>query len=231
MNGGHISIHRKLMDAFFYKDSRYLHLWLHLLLKANWKDNEILFQGKVLTIKRGQFLTSRKQLAKETGINESKVERILKTFKIEQQIEQQNMFTSRLITIVRYEEYQIVNSKVNSERTASEQQMNTTNKDKKDKKKNTTISYNEFTGEFEDIPEELITKWKSLYIYIDVEQKIKELASWREANPKKKYSNNHKFLVNNMSRENNKEKIERGDNITKEEAKDKHDKSLELRRD
>ena len=100
MNGGHISIHRKLMDTFFYRDSTHLHLWLHLLLKANWKDNEVLLGGKKIIVKRGQFLTSRNKLSIETGIQESKVERILKTFKSEQQIEQQHTFRSRLITVV-----------------------------------------------------------------------------------------------------------------------------------
>ena len=57
------------------------------MLKANWKDNAILFKGEKFIVKRGQFVSSRKQLAKETGIQESKIERILNTFKSEQQIE------------------------------------------------------------------------------------------------------------------------------------------------
>lgn len=97
-------------------------------------------------------------------------------------------------------------------------------------KEKTTISFNRLTGDFEGIPERIINKWKKLYIYIDIEQTIKELASWRSANPQKHYKNNHKFLVNNISRENKKEREKRGDNITEEEYNAKCDADLEERR-
>ena len=36
-----IKIHRKIIDkAFYCKDSEKVHLWIHLLLKANHKKNE-----------------------------------------------------------------------------------------------------------------------------------------------------------------------------------------------
>lgn len=32
---GYVSIHRQFMDSRLYKDSQAVHLWLHLILKAN----------------------------------------------------------------------------------------------------------------------------------------------------------------------------------------------------
>lgn len=123
---GFILLHRSILKSFYYKDSEHVHLWLHLLLKANWKEKSILYKGKRFPIKRGQFVTSRKSIVKETGINRSKVERILKTFESEQQIEQQNYYAFRLITILNYNEYQDVSSKLSSKRAASEQPVSTT---------------------------------------------------------------------------------------------------------
>ena len=122
------------MDKGYYKNSNYIHLWIHLLLRASHKDKKFLWNNKEIEIKRGQLITSREKLSKETGINPSKIERILKLFKIEQQIEQQNLYTSRLITVLNYDKHhsseQVNKQQVNSKRTASEQQVNTYNKDK-----------------------------------------------------------------------------------------------------
>lgn len=117
-------------DKGWYKDSEYVHLWIHLLFKANHEPNEWLYKNTLMKVNRGQLITSRKTLADETGINRSKVERILKCFENEQQIEQQNLFTSRLITILKYNDYQKVSNEMSSKRAASEQQVSTNKNDK-----------------------------------------------------------------------------------------------------
>lgn len=105
---GWISLHRKLMQkAYYSKDSEKVHLWIHLLMKANHDGYEEMLGGKPLLCKPGQFTTGRKQLSSETGISESKIERILTYFeKIEQQIEQQKSTTNRLISILNWAQYQ-----------------------------------------------------------------------------------------------------------------------------
>ena len=68
-------------------------------------------------------------MAEKTGISESGVQRILKVFENEQQIEQQTTSTSRLITVKNWSDYQNTEhrseQRVNSGRTASEQRLNT----------------------------------------------------------------------------------------------------------
>lgn len=72
----------------------------------------------------GQILTSRKALSKETGIQESKIERILKALKNEQQIEQQTFTKYRIISIINWREYQYseqhIEPQVNNRRTTDE---------------------------------------------------------------------------------------------------------------
>ena len=132
MHRGYIRIYRKIEDSFFYKDSHYVHLWLHLLMKANHVRHEFVFNGKKMSCERGQCITGRHKLSQETGIEVNKVNRVLKTLKNEQQIEQQTNSRFSLITIINYEDYQgdieqQNKQQVNSERTASEQQVNTNN--------------------------------------------------------------------------------------------------------
>ena len=75
---GYIYIHKQLLMTSFYKDSFAVHLALHLLLKANYQDTQITFNGQVMTIQRGQHLAGRKKLSEETGIKQSTVRNKLK---------------------------------------------------------------------------------------------------------------------------------------------------------
>ena len=127
VNQGWISIHRKIKDSAIYKDSQAVHLWLHLILSANHKTNNILIGNQTIEVPRGSLLTGRKSLASATGIHESKVQRLLKLFEKERQIEQQTFSKFRLISITNYNSYQDNEQQVNSKRTATEQQLNTNN--------------------------------------------------------------------------------------------------------
>lgn len=135
---GYVKFFRSMMNKGWYKKSDYVHLWVHLLLKATHKDQEIMINGNRIILKPGQFLTGRKKLSEETGIHESSVERMLTYFeKIEQQIEQQKYNTTRLISICNWHLYQIseqqIEQPLNNHRTTTEQQLNTYNNDNKEK--------------------------------------------------------------------------------------------------
>jgi hypothetical protein len=126
---GFIRVYRSLEKKAWYKKSEYVHLWVHLFIKATRKDKEDWFAGQPINLKPGQFITGRKKLAGETGINESKIERILKVFQNDQQIEQLGSNTSRLISILNWHLYQNVEQqneqRANNERTTGEQRVNT----------------------------------------------------------------------------------------------------------
>jgi len=106
LESGWIKVYRSLTNKGFYKDSHYAHLWMHLIFRANIKDAEFMTGGETYTIKRGQLVCSRKSLAKETGIDEFKIERILRVFKSAQMIAQVQIGRSRLVTIVNYDKHQ-----------------------------------------------------------------------------------------------------------------------------
>lgn len=135
---GYVKIYRSLEGKGYYKKSEYVHLWVHLIMKATYQSKEYLFNNKIEYLKAGQFITGRKSLVNETGINRSKIERILKCFEIEHQIEQQTTNKFRIISILNWNAYQQSEQQneqpASSQRAASEQPVSTNNKDKKDKK-------------------------------------------------------------------------------------------------
>lgn len=102
----YIKVFRKLKKNPIYKDSESVHLCLHLLLSANYKPNKFLFNGKEVTVKRGQLITGRKQISAETGISESTVKRRLKLFEKLGilTIKSTNKFS--IITLCNYKHYQ-----------------------------------------------------------------------------------------------------------------------------
>jgi len=130
-NLGYVRMYRSLMKKGYYQNSEHVHLWLHLIFKATYAPKEFLFNETLERLQPGQFITSRRKLSVETGIHESKVERILNVFKIEHQIEQQSRNKFRIISILNWDEYQnseqVNELQMNSQRTASEQQANTNN--------------------------------------------------------------------------------------------------------
>lgn len=130
MSQGWIKLHRKIWkNPVVTKDTDHFTLWIYLLTHATHQDHDTLWQGKKITLHAGQLITGRKKLSTETGIEQSKVVRILNHFKTEHQIEQQTNSRGTLISIVAWDKYQIIEQpieqQVNNKRTTSEQQLNT----------------------------------------------------------------------------------------------------------
>lgn len=129
MNRGYIKLWRKIEDSFLMYDPDAIWLWIRLLLKANHKETEFMFNGKKIVLKRGQFITGRKSLVDKHRISESKVFRLLKLFENEHLIEQQKTNRYSIISIVSYNQYNdnehLSEQPVNNQRTTSEQPVNT----------------------------------------------------------------------------------------------------------
>jgi uncharacterized phage protein (TIGR02220 family) len=137
---GWVKLFRSLANKGWYKNSEYVHLWIHILISANHTGKEFFFNDKIIKLEPGQFVTGRKKLSKEIGVNESKVERVLNFFeKNEQQIEQQKSNKNRIITVLKWESYQKSEQEneqqLNNKRTTTEQQLNTTKKERKKESK------------------------------------------------------------------------------------------------
>ncbi len=127
---GYVKSYRKVEDnPVICKDNDYFRVWYYLLHNATHKEHPVIFNKEKIILKKGELITGRDMISKKCNISSSKVQRILKTFEIEHQIEQQTSTKGRLITIVNWEIYQNdgqqSEQQVNNEWTTNEQQMNT----------------------------------------------------------------------------------------------------------
>ena len=130
MEQGWIKLHRKLLENPIMRKPSYLALWVVLLLKANHEDNRVIWNGKDTLIKAGSFITGRKTLNKETGIAESTIEDILKYLETQHQIRQQKNNKYRIITILKWNDYQNPTAKATSSRHLADTNKNEKNEDK-----------------------------------------------------------------------------------------------------
>ena len=104
---GWVKIHRKILDnPVVCKDSETFSIWLYLLLSATHQEIPAVFKGEKITLKKGQLITGILSISKKLKINKDKVQRTLKCFEIDKQIEQETSNKNRLISILNWEEYQ-----------------------------------------------------------------------------------------------------------------------------
>lgn len=101
---GWIKLHRKMLEWEWYKDINTKVLFIHLLLVANFEDNE--WQGMI--IKRGQRFTSVKSLSTELRLSCKAVRTALSKLRKGKQIDTKTANKGTMITICKYDEYQII---------------------------------------------------------------------------------------------------------------------------
>lgn len=121
---GFITLQRQLLEWEWYKDTKTKSLFIHCLLKANWEDK----QWKGENIKRGQFITSINSLSSELNMSVKEIRNaIVKLEKTNEIIKKgANKFT--LLTVVKYEFYQELNSTgANKGQTKGKQRATTNN--------------------------------------------------------------------------------------------------------
>ena len=83
-----------------------MHLWVHLIMSANYTDASVKTEYGVIQLQRGQFITGRNTLASETGIEPNRIQYLLKKFKTLGMIETASPGKFTVITISKYGEYQ-----------------------------------------------------------------------------------------------------------------------------
>ena len=98
----YIKVSRKLLDWGWYRDEHTKSLFLHCLLKANWKDGE--FRG--IVIKRGQFVTSIPKLQVELELTSNEVRTAIKHLKSTGEITVRSYSKFSVFTVVKYNSYQ-----------------------------------------------------------------------------------------------------------------------------
>ena len=113
----YIKVFRKLLNWEWYTDVNTKTLFLHCLLKANWKDGA--WHGH--TIKRGQFITSLPSLSKETGLSIREVRTALNHLKSTGEVTDKIYSKFRIITVKSYDSFQSSDRQNDSQPTGKRQ--------------------------------------------------------------------------------------------------------------
>ena len=108
MSSGWIKLHRQLQDCPIWYGERFSkgQAWVDLLMLANHSDKDILFNGEIVTIKRGQYLTSMVKLSEKWLWNRKTVLSFLNLLEKDKMIVRKSDNKKTLITIENYEIYQ-----------------------------------------------------------------------------------------------------------------------------
>lgn len=191
---GYIKLYRKLLEnPIVCKDSDHLSIWIYLLLNATHKEIPKMFKGEKIMLQPGQLLTGRKSISEQLRVTESKVQRVLKCFESEQQIEQQTSNKNRLISILSWSDYQTSEQQdepqMNNKRTTTEQQLNTNKNVKNEINKDlygetvylTKVEHDKLIKDFGDK---------------ETDYWICRLDEWQKDNPKKKKTDHNKTIRN-----------------------------------
>lgn len=103
MRVGWIKFHRRFLEWGWYKDVNTKVVFIHLLLTANHTEAE--FEG--ITIKPGQVVIGRRNLAKTLGLSERQVRTALEHLKSTNEITTWSTNKFTIVTIENWEKYQI----------------------------------------------------------------------------------------------------------------------------
>lgn len=138
-----IKVYRKFMEWEWYTDINTKTLFLHCLLRANWKEGS--WMG--INYLPGEFITSLPTLSLESGLTVQQVRTSLNklistgelTSKSTDSVTGKKLTKCRIITVNNWNEYQVDNSQINSQinskpnRTATGQQQDSNSRYKNNK--------------------------------------------------------------------------------------------------
>lgn len=99
---GHVKLHRKILSWEWYLDINTCRLFIHLLLRANWKSGR--YMGT--NVERGELVITYPILASETGLSIKEVRTALNHLLSTEEIEVKRQAKFSVITIKNYDTYQ-----------------------------------------------------------------------------------------------------------------------------
>jgi hypothetical protein len=208
---GWIKIHRSICDNWIFQRPDYFRAWINLLVRANHKEKKKLFNNSLVTINRGEVVSSLSALSKKWNMTIGRTRHFLQLLEKDQMILKKNGRDFTHLSICNYETYQDLQHAHNTLTAHSQQidnKLTATPKERKNVKnekneRNSIVRNN--SNEFEifwDLYSKKINKtkckikWDAL---IESEQAciIKHLPSYIKSTPDPQYRKNPLTYLNN----------------------------------
>lgn len=228
--GNYIKIDRSILDWEWYTDINTKVLFLHMILKANWKDGN--FRGT--TVPRGSFVSSIRKLADETYLTEREIRTAIKHLETTGEVTHKSNRKYTVFSIKNYDKYQASDTQEDKqetyERHTNDIRTTTIETIKNIKQENNNI-YSSCEDHITAAVEKIVlndgTEWqcplkdyeelKRLYPGVDVDSEFRKMRAWSLNNAtKRKTLRGIKRFVNSwLSREQDKPKVQKTDNKPK----------------
>ncbi|MBV7394118.1 hypothetical protein [Mameliella sediminis] len=113
---GWIAVDRSLLEhPVFKKKPDRICAWLWMISTAAWKPVKMDANGKTVTVKRGQLLTSYRQMKNATGVGIQVLRTLIVRLEKEGTINTDTTHGSLLITICNYDKYQAASARENTQ--------------------------------------------------------------------------------------------------------------------
>lgn len=113
----YIKISRSMLEWEWYSDINTCRLFIHMLLKANWKDGN--FKGT--TVPRGSFVSSIRKLSEQTGLTEREIRTSISHLKTTGEVTCKTTNKYSVFTVVNYDLYQSNDTQSDNQSTVKRQ--------------------------------------------------------------------------------------------------------------
>ena len=131
----YIKLSRSMLEWEWYSDINTCRLFIHMLLKANWKDGN--FKGT--PVPRGSFVSSIRKLSDQTGLTEREIRTAISHLKTTGEVTSKTTSKYSIFTVVNYDLYQSNDTQsdiqVTIERQSNDIQTTTIEEGKKERRK------------------------------------------------------------------------------------------------
>lgn len=121
----YIKLFRKLLNSPIFENEKALKIWIWCLLKATHKERLQLVGQQEVNLEKGQFVFGRKKASEELRMTESTIYKYIKLLEKLRMINVKSNNKFSVVTVEKWEEYQIEELKSNNQVTTKEQQSNT----------------------------------------------------------------------------------------------------------
>lgn len=199
---GFIKLHRKFLDWSWYTDINTKIIFIHMLLKANWKDGVF----RDTTVPRGSFVSSLEKLSRETGLTNDEVRTAILHLIRTKEITKQSTNRYTVFTVVNYALYQDIPEQSPSspqpipvlfptieEKIRREEELNNITKDdiicpepEKSTPPPSGILLPLVDKSVYGVSQEKIALWHESYPAVDVESELRRMVAWLDSNPTKR---------------------------------------------
>ena len=212
---GWISLHRSIQKHWLFEEKRKFsrfEAWIDILMMVNHTDNKIMHDGDLITVKRGQRITSLRQLGERWSWSITKVDKYLKTLESDGMLVVKKDTKKTVLTVVNYDDYQDGDFKKrhrkDSEKTEKKHRSNTektqkktNNNDNKENNENNDDNdvvvgddfasiYNLYQENIEQVPSPITTE----KLTQDIDHYGKELVAYAIKKAALNNSHNYKFI-------------------------------------